>query len=126
MKSPQLSTMRDLALIILSVVGAAAAIDELRPLTTRGLGIVPPPPVPTPPPVPRPAHGWLYETSGWDGTARRIRPATAAERAASDATRHVDGTGIFALLEDNTIVRADAPAYPPPVGAFTRYCWAAD
>jgi hypothetical protein len=126
MKSLQLSTVRDLALIILSTVATAAAVDDLRSLTSRAGRVSGADSAPGRVPTPRPAHGWLYETSSWDNTARRIRPATAAERATSDATRPVDGTGIFALLEDNTIVPSDAADYPPTARPFARYCWAAD
>jgi hypothetical protein len=75
--------------------------------------------------VPPPAYGWLYELD-YSDKVQRVRPATAAEREASDDTRYVNRTGIFAQLEDNTIVRSDAPNYPPAAPVFARYCWADD
>ena len=55
--------------------------------------------------------GWLYELD-YSARPRRPRRATAAERDASDDTHYVNGTGIFVLLGDNTIVRSDSPNYP--------------
>jgi hypothetical protein len=69
--------------------------------------------------VPQAAYGWVYELD-YSDNVRRVRPATAAEREASDDTRYVNGAGIFALLEDSTILRSDVPNYPP-ASAFARY-----
>jgi hypothetical protein len=63
--------------------------------------------------VPDPKFGWLYELTGYTDDPRRIRPACSSERQASDQSLTVDGTGIFALMPGNTIIRSDDPAYPP-------------
>jgi hypothetical protein len=132
MRTPALTTCRDLALIALSPIGGLVLIEELRAYKPPHAlpPLYPPSPLDLPPRrtewrglrVPDPKFSWLYELTGYTDDPRRIRPAGSSEREASDQTLTVDGAGIFALMPDNTIIRSDDPTYPPPAGTYVRYC----
>lgn len=129
-----LVTTRD---VVITAVAALEIIDTIRSLKPSKPPPIRPflPPLPPVdwssatarkvPPAPTPDNGWLYELCTYSNETRRVRPATPAEQEATDATRHVDGTGIFACLPDGSLLRSDDEAYPPAPQALAQCRWVA-
>lgn len=81
-----LQTLRDLTLSIGAAALAALAVDELTDNALRRTT-----------PLPMTPHGWLYTPRSYGQGVRRLRPATAAEDAAS-AQSWADGNGGWIAL----------------------------
>lgn len=81
-----LQTLRDLTLSVGAAAVAALAVDELTDNALRRSQ-----------PVPPAQHGWLYTPNSYGQGVRRLRPATAAEDAASAQSWTSGGGGWIAL-----------------------------
>ncbi|SBW21090.1 hypothetical protein FDG2_1897 [Candidatus Protofrankia californiensis] len=97
----KLSAVRDLALTAGAVALAALAADDVLGLPVR-------PERRTSGELPATAHGWLFQADplGAD-RARRLRPATAAEAAASTTSRIAGNGGWFGLSRTGDLVDVD-------------------
>ncbi|WP_239342434.1 hypothetical protein, partial [Frankia sp. CiP3] len=99
-----MSVVRDAALTVGAVaVGVMAAAEfDVFPVRTRRT-------VPTDA-LPATRHGWVYIADGMSGPrARRLRPATAQEAAASAASRAAGDGGWIGLGTDGQTYRIDDP-----------------
>lgn len=101
----KLSTTRDLAATVAGLALAVMAADELGVLPPRlarrpGIGLAPT------------RHGWLCGADGLSrDRARRLRPATEAEAAASAASRAAGDGGWFGLAKAGDVVPVGDPRF---------------
>jgi hypothetical protein len=103
-------TLRDLAVVAGGVAITALAVQELdRPARPAAGGTG----------LPATRHGWLCQLDGLDSDRpRRIRPATAAEAAASAASRAAGDGGWIAVTSGGQILALDDPAVLAGAGRY--------
>ncbi|MCK9895239.1 hypothetical protein [Frankia sp. AgB32] len=108
----RISVLRDTALTAGALALTAMAAQELRRPAYPTLG--------TDAPMPPARHGWLQVLGGTAGDrTRRVRPATAEEAAASEASRQSGDGGWIAVGDDGRILPLDAPAVLAGAGRYT-------
>lgn len=100
----KLSAVRDVVLSAAGVALVAMAADDLLDLPVR-------PARRNAAELPTTAHGWLFQAELGTDRARRLRPATAGEAAASTASRIAGNGGWFGLSRTGELVGVDDPRF---------------
>ncbi|ADP83816.1 hypothetical protein [Pseudofrankia inefficax] len=116
MRMTLLLAVRDLALAAGGAALAAMTVTELA--DRRTAHPVPTPGRPAAPARPGVRHGWLF-LADYSGEPARLRPASAAEAAASRASRSAGHGGYIGLTAAGEVLAPSDPAYVAGAGRWT-------